>query len=308
MVTDKRFERVGAGDILASEKIVIDWGTTNARAYRIDSTGSVIERRENGPGISQVAAGGFPAAFAELTRSWSGPVLMAGMIGSRNGWVEAPYVECPVGLVDLARNMKAVDGQKDVFIVPGAHSFNGHRHDVMRGEEIQIFGAFDDGVDLEGYVCLPGTHSKWAKISGGRLEHFKTSMTGEVFSLLQQHSILNRLMSGQTFEPLGFDAGLERSGSGDGFLSDLFSVRAEALFETLAPESLFSYLSGIVLGHELRASIAGVKPTAQPVLVVGSPKLCQNYLRALEFLGWRAQLVSAEQATIRGLVRLSQQL
>jgi len=174
--------------------IAVDWGTTNRRAYRLDRTGACDDEFEDGQGVLSVAPGGFPEAVAEIRRRLGDlPLLLAGMVGSNRGWVEAPYVRCPAGLDDLAASL-VWPGERQA-IVPGVSFVGDGRADVMRGEEVQLLGAVAAGhVPADALVCHPGTHNKWVVVEDGRIASFRTVMTGELFNLLRQHSILADLL------------------------------------------------------------------------------------------------------------------
>ena len=176
--------------------IAVDWGTTNRRAYAIDASGHQGDEFEDDKGIMAVPAGGFPAAVQEIRdRLGDKPLLLAGMVGSNRGWVEAPYVACPAALDDLAGAL-AWPGEREA-IVPGVKDDRDERADVMRGEEVQLLGAVAAGlVDADALVCHPGTHNKWTELHQGQIQRFQTVMTGELFSLLKEHSILADLMKG----------------------------------------------------------------------------------------------------------------
>src|SRR6185295_10523825 len=172
--------------------IAVDWGTTNRRAYAIDSSGRSTGVFEDSKGILSIE-GDFPAAAAEIReRLGDRPLLLAGMIGSNRGWVEAPYVPCPAGIEDLSA--KLVWGGEREAIVPGISYIGDNRADVMRGEEVQLLGAVEAGwVKPDALVCHPGTHNKWVQLRGGKIQSFRTVMTGELFNLLKEHSILSDL-------------------------------------------------------------------------------------------------------------------
>src|SRR5689334_16167407 len=176
--------------------IAVDWGTTNRRAYRMDTSGKCTAEFEDDKGILSVPKDGFPAAIADIrNRLGDHPLLLAGMIGSNRGWKEAPYVPCPAGIDDIAAKLVWA-GDREA-IVPGVSYIGDGRADVMRGEEVQLLGAVAAGlVDPNALVCHPGTHNKWALLRGGGIRKFQTIMTGELFSLLKEHSILSDLLSG----------------------------------------------------------------------------------------------------------------
>jgi len=291
----------------APASILIDWGTTNLRAWLVAGGGAVLDRRAAPRGIMQVEPGGFPAALDEQVGEWrmahpGVPVLMSGMVGSKQGWAESPYAPCPAGIEDLARAVMPVPGADAVSIVPGiSYRAADGRHDVMRGEEVQIFGALAADGEGRQVLCLPGTHSKWAVVENGRLTWFATSMTGEVFSVMAGHSILGRLMEGEAPGDISaFDQGLALSGKPGGLLNHLFAVRAEGLFDAIPPKGLCSYLSGILIGHETRAMIGIARP-AGPVTLIGQPDINRLYAGAITSLEQSTIALPAEEATLKGL-------
>ncbi|HEX8374886.1 MAG TPA: 2-dehydro-3-deoxygalactonokinase, partial [Geminicoccaceae bacterium] len=231
----------------AAALIGLDWGTTSLRAYRIAATGAVLERREAARGILSVAGGAFADALAEVAGDWLAaepgvPVLASGMIGSRQGWREVPYADCPVGAAELARGFAEVAGPGDrtVRIAPGLLARDaGGVPDVMRGEETQILGEIAAHGVTSGRFVLPGTHSKWATAEAGRILSFATYMTGEVFDVLRRHSILGRLMrDAAPHDPDAFRRGLDRARApepegtavgGGRLLHDLFGARTLGL-------------------------------------------------------------------------------
>ena len=216
---------------------------------------------------------------------------MAGMIGSRQGWVEAPYLETPCDGERLAGQLTDVPTSlgRTVRIVPGLCDLSGPAPDVMRGEETKLFGLLSgEGRRFE-TVCMPGTHCKWARAAGGRILGFKTYMTGEVFGVLREHTILGRLMGGggsDAEHQEAFDQGLAQAGDPDHLLHHLFSVRTLGLFDKLPATALESYLSGLLIGHETRSAGAG---TRGPVALLGDHRLTARYRRALEHLGLRVE-------------------
>lgn len=266
--------------------IAVDWGTTSFRAYRLDANGVVLEARTAPRGILSVKD--FPKELEAQVGGWTDrPVVMSGMVGSRQGWKEVPYVECPAGFDEVGRGLLEV--QAGAWIVPGVLC-RGDVPDVMRGEETQILGS---GV-ADGVVCLPGTHSKWATVEKGRIVRFSTHMTGEVFAVLKEHSILGRMMD-KSLSGNSFLEGVRRSGDAGGLLHHLFGVRTLALAGELADAS--SYLSGILIGHELRAA------AAKEAYVLGTPELSRLYCDAAAALGMRMQPLDPASA-VRALFRL----
>lgn len=276
--------------------IALDWGTSSLRTYRLDSSGRIVQSRVSDQGILNVAAGQFARVLEEQIAGWSEtPIVMSGMVGSRQGWKEAPYVPCPAGFDEIAA--KLVEVRRGAWIVPGLSCRDADGvPDVMRGEETQVLGAGVDGV-----ICLPGTHSKWAEVKNGRIERFSTFMTGEVYALLKQHSILGRMMQPGDPDDGAFAQGIRRSGESGGMLHHLFGVRTRGLMNELDAAAAASYLSGIVIGHELRAQ------GPREFSVLGTAELASVYQRAAAILGMSARLLDPH-AGVRALARLGAML
>ncbi|HEU5179052.1 MAG TPA: 2-dehydro-3-deoxygalactonokinase [Burkholderiales bacterium] len=276
--------------------IAVDWGTSSLRCYRLDAQGRIIESRASADGILNVPAGRFPDVLQRQIAGWSEtPIVMSGMVGSRQGWKEAPYVQCPAGFDEIAARLVQVrDG---AWIVPGlACRDSAGVPDVMRGEETQILGC-----GAEGTLCLPGTHSKWVEVKNGRIERFSTFMTGEVYAVLRQHSILGRMMEEGKPDEGAFAQGVKRAGDAGGLLHHLFGVRTRGLMGELGAGAAASYLSGIVIGHELRAQ--GTREFS----VLGTAELAARYQRAASLLGMNARLLDPD-AGVRALARLGAML
>ena len=295
--------------------LAVDWGSSALRGALLAADGTVLAEHAAPRGLLSVAPGGWAAAFAAEFGAWRAahpglPCLMAGMVGSRQGWVEAPYCACPAGLDELAAQLcwlpAATAGAGRIAIVPGLCTEAAGLPDVMRGEETQVLGALRllglmqaDQVSL----VLPGTHSKWVVVQRGRITGFATHMTGEVYALLRQQSILARLLPADDsgWDTQAFDAGLAGAALPGGLLHHLFSVRTLGLFERAAGPALASRLSGLLIGEELRAQ---APPPGQPIVLVGSPALTLRYQRALAAGGHPVQCVGAE-AGWAGLLALA---
>jgi 2-dehydro-3-deoxygalactonokinase len=301
--------------------IGLDWGTTSFRGYLIDGEGRILARIAEPQGILNVPNGDFGGAFDRLVGPWLSqhgnlPVIASGMIGSRQGWYEAPYVDCPAAAAEIASRLVAVNapGARQVWLVPGL-SYVGKDGvpDVMRGEETQIVGCLQAGAPGRRIFLLPGTHSKWALVEGERILRFATFMTGELFAVLRAHSILGRLMQGEAPDAAAFRRGLDRAAGADhGLLRSLFSVRALGLFEGLPATGLASYLSGLLIGSELAearrwlAVEGGIAAdtTATAVTIVGGESLAGHYFDALTAAGLSGQLAPAD-AVVPGLFRIA---
>jgi len=290
----------------------IDWGTTSFRAYRLDADGGVLEARRADAGIRAIDDGDFDGAFEQLVGDWldaspAVPVVLSGMIGSRQGWLEAPYLACPATVTELGAAMVPLDlarGRR-VYIAPGLSTRGAAGvPDVMRGEEVQILGTIDRLGVAQATLCLPGSHSKWVLVEGGRVAGFATYMTGEAFEALRRHTMLGRTIDHAAWDDAAFLAGVERSGENGGLLHHLFGVRAAGLFGELGPAAAGAFLSGLVIGHELRSATPG---SGEEVVLIGEAGLSRLYARALERLGV-ASREGPPDAAARGLHRLAMQV
>jgi len=299
--------------------VVLDWGTTTIRALLVDANGSVLDRVETPEGIQSVPKAEFETVLSRNMAAWRIahrvlPIYAAGMITSRNGWIETPYVEAPAGAEALARairRMELADGGVIGFIPgltdKGVQPFP----DVMRGEETQLVGF---GLDHEMAVVLPGTHSKWARVGGGRILRFRTFVTGEVFSVLSRHSFIAQLAK-PLAEPqpapnwsafaLGLDAARERT-QASGLLSLLFSVRTGWLAGNLGAAETSDYLSGLVVGTEFHeAREMGWFEAGDRVGLVGGEHLVEVYGRAATAFGLEPQLGPSD-AAVRGSIAIAE--
>jgi len=250
--------------------------------------------------------------FAETLREEIGPwlaagedrVVLSGMIGSRQGWKEAPYLPCPAGAAELGAALVDVpfDWGK-VKLVPGLSAIDDAGvAEVMRGEETQVVGA-SAAFNGSGVACLPGTHSKWVRVEDSRIAGFTTHMTGEAFAALRGHTILSRMMREGPADGEPFDAGVQRSGEPGGLLHHIFGVRALTLAGQLEETNSAAYLSGILVGHEVRAALAGAAGVV--VHVIGAPELTALYARAISACGAYAERHDGE-AAARGLALIGE--
>ena len=283
--------------------IGVDWGTTSFRAFRLGEDGSIHDRREAPLGILQVEPGHFADALAAQIGPWladgESRVLLAGMVGSRQGWQEAAYLPCPAGAADLADALADVPfAGAQVKLIPGLSDADAAGiPEVMRGEETQLVGALPEA-GRDGIACLPGSHSKWARIADGRIAGYTTHLTGEAFAALRGHTILGRMMRDGPTDFAAFDQGVARSGDAGGLLHHLFGVRTLGLFGRLGETGAASYLSGLLIGHEVRAALPN--PADTQVHLIGAPVLCALYRRAIGAMGGRAIEQDAD-AAARGL-------
>ncbi|WP_324132630.1 2-dehydro-3-deoxygalactonokinase [Bosea sp. (in: a-proteobacteria)] len=288
--------------------IALDWGTTRARAFLLSERGEVRERRSADQGIQSVPAGGFPAAFEALAGDLrrmapEAQIVLAGMVGSRNGWVEAAYVPCPASPDAIAAaglKVALADGTP-ALILPGLSCDEG-AFDVMRGEETLIVGlGLEDGI-----VCLPGTHSKWALVEGGRITRFASFITGEIWGLLRQNSILSRLAEEPTDEGarLGLAAGFAASRRPGGLLNTAFAARSEVLAGRLPGSAVGPYLSALLVGHEIAGALA-LFGRHDTVHLVADGAMAESYGAGLAAAGLQALVTTAEAAFVGGIRRLA---
>lgn len=272
----------------------IDWGTSNRRAYVLNGQGELVRQHEDEAGILHVA-GDFEGSLKNLLRILDiggADVVMSGMIGSRNGWRQVPYLPVEQPLANLSQALTEIDSAiPDVRcrIVPGYRFIDAHGlPDVMRGEETQVLGVLELCA-ADGWFLLPGTHSKWVCVENGRIIKLMTFMTGELFSLMSQHGTLAKAMAGQQPIPEAFAAGLKAARYG-GFTHTAFCCRALVVTDMMPAEHAASYLSGLLIGTELYEVLKkSAGAMAAPVQVVGSPGLSARYLGALELLGMQVR-------------------
>ena len=294
--------------------IAVDWGTSALRAALI-SHGQIVSVRHNDQGILKIPPNGFADALAHLCGDWMAHpqalTLISGMAGSAQGWQLAPYMACPSPLQNLTQHLVWVQDRK-VALVPGISCELPHAPDVMRGEETQVLGALQLMGCSDATLILPGTHSKWVMVKNQCVIRFHTFMTGECFSLLRQHSILGRTLTTTQPDPSQadaldepfFDQGVELALTGASLLHTVFSVRTLSLMDRLRPSQGLAYLSGLLIGEELRAQ---ERLLDGPLLVVANLVLQKRYQRALALRGLSCQTLGDE-ATWQGLQCLASHL
>jgi 2-dehydro-3-deoxygalactonokinase len=277
---------------MAMQRVIVDWGTSTFRANLVEPDGAIRARIETQDGIQSIAKDRFPDVLDHALTSWrsaygSLSIYAAGMIGSRNGWIEMPYVPTPADARSLAARVKRVtlpSGDVITFI-PGLTEMTAQPFpDVMRGEETQLVGL---GLDADRTVVLPGTHAKWARIENGRIARFKTFMTGEMFATMSKHSFIAKVATAPASPDwTAFARGVAyvrddlQSG---GLLGRLFSVRTGWLAGGLDPAQMTDFLSGIIVGSEFReAQDLGWFTPGDTITIVGDDDLVDVYCRAAE--------------------------
>lgn len=279
-----------------SRFVAVDWGTTNRRAYLIED-GAVLAAERDATGILAVGEGGFPGEAAAIRARFDGaPMLLAGMVGSNRGWMDAGYIACPVTADALAAGLVApADG---VAIVPGVKRTGDGRPDVMRGEEVQLLGAVAAGLaPPDALLCQPGTHAKWARMADGAIVDFATAMTGEMFALLQRHALIGAAMTGDAHDGEAFRQGVADAGDDD-LLARLFGVRAASVLGLRNDADAASYVSGLLIGSDARARLRG---GAADVYLLADASLGALYAVAIEAMGGRALRVDSQAAFVAGI-------
>ena len=282
--------------------IAVDWGTTHLRAWAMGPSGQVLAEASSDDGMGALNRQGFEPALLKLIGPWldAAPVdiLACGMVGARQGWVEARYATVPCAPVSAALTTAPTkDKRLRVKIVSGLKQTS--PADVMRGEETQIAGALALRPGFDGVIVLPGTHSKWAHVSAGEVVSFRSFLTGEMFGLLSQHSVLRHSM-GEGWDGAAFSEAVEETLSRpESLAAKLFSIRAEGLLNGLPPAAARARLSGLLIGAELAAA----KPywLGMPVALLGADGLADAYAAALAAQGITATRIDAAEATRAGL-------
>jgi 2-dehydro-3-deoxygalactonokinase len=290
-----------------------DWGTTHLRLALCDTDGEVL-RGASGPGVAQVQ-GDFEATLAALTEPWlrehgSLPTILCGMVGSTIGWQNVPYVACPSRPTQIASAMTRI-ADRDVFIAPGLTCRNRHESpDVMRGEETQILGALRLQPELSGgtrFLCLPGTHTKWAVLENGVVRDFVTSVTGELFAIIRQHSVLVRTDE-VTDNGAAFDAAIDQVNRYQhASLSHLlFECRSRQLMSGLSPADAAHYLSGLLIADDVASALRMYRgtTTGPGITLIGAPSLTALYARVLAARSIEHAQIDGAQASLSGLTAL----
>jgi 2-dehydro-3-deoxygalactonokinase len=274
-----------------------DWGNSRLRLWRMEG-GALAERRE-APGMSIVADA--RAALASGLDGWEATrVILCGMAGARNGLREAPYLRCPAGLADWSRQAAELAFESRTLTIAAGMADSG-RPDVMRGEETQVFGAMalDPALSAgEHLFLLPGTHSKWVEVRDGRITRFQTHMTGELFELLSRSTLFSLAASDAANDGDGFVAGLERATEEGELTATLFEARAGQLVAGESPAWARGFVSGLLIGTEVRARMHS-RPRA--VVMIGEAGLTARYGEALAFHGVNASVLDGEACAVAGL-------
>ncbi|MGK0270869.1 MAG: 2-dehydro-3-deoxygalactonokinase [Cocleimonas sp.] len=290
--------------------VAVDWGTTNFRAYLIDNQGLCIDSVSNNDGVIK-SKNNFEVILQQHIGHWlnsHGPimVILSGMVGSQIGWLETPYTDCPISIESYSDHLVQIPSfnHGNCWLVPGAkYISNSGITDVMRGEELQVIGTYQlNGTNKNGLFCCPGTHNKWVYITQGQIDMISTSMTGEMFSLLHEHSILKHSFTELTDWHLeAFLSGLKHSQVSGGLLNHLFSVRTNYITGKHAKNEGSSYLSGLLIGHDIQSTITTkYKNLDVPISIIGSSRLCESYSIALTYFNHLNICIPAQSSVIAG--------
>ncbi len=291
--------------------IVVDWGTTAFRAYLVDAgNGTCLDRIDEGRGMRELAGQPFADYCRERLGDWredgAVPVYLAGMVGARQGWHEAPQLPLPRTATKLADSVVPAPGLDNTWLVPGVRLHgNGGHVDVMRGEEVQIFGALTLADRTSATLCLPGTHSKWARVHDGALQHFATVMTGELFEAVTRHTLIG-VPAEDTATPdeTAFRQGLDQAERPGGLGHQLFTARSRWLYGDLAATGIRDYVSGLLIGHEV-ASMRELYRDTVEIVVVASDSLRPRYDAALDHFGLKAHHVATADASLAGVLAIA---
>lgn len=295
-----------------AEWIAVDWGTSNLRIWAIGADGQPFASVSSDRGMAALQSDAFETALLDLIEPYlaSGhvvPVLCCGMVGSRQGWAEASYLNVPCTPPDgkIATRITAKDHRISVFVLPGVKQLR--PADVMRGEETQIAGFLRYNPEFDGVVCLPGTHTKWVHISAGEIVSFQTFMTGEMFALLSKQSVLRFSVNTDEFDQPAFDTAFNDAlAHPQSLASQLFGLRAGTLVADLGPSEARARLSGLLIGAELAAA----RPywLGQKVAIIGASSVAKLYQSSLAAQGLDASMYDVDDMTLNGLTAAYQSI
>ena len=293
-----------------TEWVAVDWGTSNVRAWGIAGDGSQTFATASDKGMGKIARADYPGVLNELIGTGvdgAVEVVICGMAGARQGWLEAPYAETPASLRELlSRSVRpqGADARFSPRILPGVCQRAPGHEDVMRGEETQLLGLLALKPGFEGTAILPGTHTKWVENRGGRVVRFSSAMTGELYEILSQHSVLRHSFAGETIGPAtedGLAEGLAAGLAHPELLSALaFRTRAAALLSGKGADWCSGYLSGLLVGTEVGGHRDWLA-AGQAVPLIGSTRFGRLYGAALKQIGIDSFALDAAEATIAGL-------
>ncbi len=292
--------------------IAVDWGSSNFRAYAVDKQGEIRQRTKAHQGVSRIKDQNFAGTLRRLLGKWFNkypdvPVLMCGVIGGRQGWQEVEHAPAPIDIETLAKHAELIPNhffERDIYIVPGVKiRRSDFDFDVIRGEEVQIFGALAQLPEADRHIiCLPGTHTKWVEIRKGNIVDVQTFVTGEMFSLLSRFSTISTIVEGSSYSSEGFAKGLIAAKNG-ALLNELFKLRVAVASKQLVSHEASSYLSGLLVANEIEGAVKMIGKTDN-VTVVAVPWLMDMYQQSLASYGISITEVKSDEATARGLLKV----
>ena len=294
--------------------IAIDWGTSNLRLWVMDESGHILAERRSDKGMSQLSQQDYPKVIEELLSDYdlpsSIPIVICGMAGARTGWQEAPYLSLPASFADLATHaVQLSDGRHNVSIIGGMAQIKGRRPDVMRGEETLLYGAYlSQALAARAVICLPGTHSKWVHLADDKVTSFTSFMTGELYQLISQKSLLASLIKDDEFDEAVFGEAVQDGKEAPQKLSaDLFGLRAANLLSHPRGRAPASRLSGLLIGAEIAGAWQDDKADT-PLYLLASGKSKMLYQLAFDALSLQHKVIEADEMAQIALHNLGQKL
>lgn len=276
----------------------IDWGTSNRRAYLLHQDGRVLARHEDAQGMLATRgrfAESLDGLLGAMNVSPEVPVVMSGMVGSAQGWQEVPYLDCSIPLSELPAHLHPAQANR--FIVPGYRYQDGADGiDVMRGEETQLLGVITLGY-RDGWIVLPGTHSKWVLLRDGVIERVATYMTGELFAMLSNSGTLSNLMADDRDDADAFAAGVRQARQLTPLSNALFRVRARVVTGAMPAAQTHSFVSGLLIGTEFAAALE----SQESITVIGSPALAERYATTAALFEMRCRVLDPHEVYCNAL-------
>ena len=293
----------------AASYAAVDWGTSSFRLWIVSESGAILAERRSGEGMTTAAKTGFSAVLESHLQAVFAPphlpVIVCGMAGARQGWVEAGYLDTPAPLSAIVKAAVTVpDANRDIRILPGLAQRSEEAPDVIRGEETQLLGAISQLGNGSHLVCMPGTHSKWVRVTGGIVDGFSTFMTGELFDVIAKHSILSHAIAGAgsfANDDPAFLGAVAKAVKNPALATNLvFTVRSGQLLHGLPADAAKARLSGTLIGLEIAGALATAKP-GSGVCLVASGALAALYQSALSALKLNPVTIDADEAVRHGL-------
>lgn len=287
----------------------IDWGTSSFRLWLLADDGAVLGERRSGEGMTTAAHTGFAAVLQAhldaLSAPHSLPVIACGMVGARQGWIEAGYIDTPASISSILTGAVIVPGQsRDIRILPGLAQRSQAVPDVIRGEETQLLGAIPQDASGERIVCMPGTHSKWVRVANGSVTGFSTFMTGELFDVITKHSILMHAVAGAGDQPAdsaAFETAVKAAFAKPALATNLlFTARAGQLLNGLTAAGAQAIVSGTLIGAEIAGGLSAAGGDAA-ITLIASGRLQTLYEDAFRILSLPFATIDADAAVRRGL-------